>query len=66
MKKFTRLKYYYFLLAGILSVFQLSAQTTHVVTSSANFEFVPSFIQVMAGDTVNWQIDGMHNVIEVS
>ncbi|MEZ4849717.1 MAG: CHRD domain-containing protein [Bacteroidia bacterium] len=66
MKKFTRLKYYYFLLAGILSVFQLSAQTTHVVTSSANFEFVPSFIQVMAGDTVDWQIDGMHNVIEVS
>ena len=42
----------------------LQAQTTHVVTN-IGLNFDPATLQITAGDTVDWQIAGNHNVVEV-
>lgn len=49
------------ILAGTL----LSAQTVHVV-SNDGLDFSPDEITITVGDTVDWQIGGSHNVVQVS
>lgn len=43
----------------------VQAQTTHVITNTG-FTFTPASLTVTEGDTVDWQLDGIHNVLEVS
>ena len=43
----------------------ISKGTIHVITNSG-FTFVPMSIQILAGDTVDFQIGGSHNVVEVT
>jgi plastocyanin len=53
------------LMTSGLAMGHLQAQTVHVVSNSG-LEFTPADITIMAGDTVDWQIGGTHNVVEVS
>lgn len=55
-----------FLTAGLILVGTLlSAQTVHVVSNSG-LAFSPDAITITVGDTVDWQIGGSHNAVEVS
>jgi len=48
-----------------VGLFFLQAQTTHIVSNSG-LAFTPDEITITVGDTVDWQIGGSHNVVEVS
>ncbi len=43
----------------------LSAQTTHIV-NNIGLTFSPNSITIQVGDTIDWQIAGNHNVVEVT
>jgi plastocyanin len=40
--------------------------TQHTVTADDQFHFVPDTLYVMVGDTVNFDLEPIHNVVEVS